>query len=310
MWLTYSVLAAFSFGLRGILYHWTSQKPLNRNLLLCGTFTMGAIINLICALVFDSQWSTACLIGVLMGLFSFGANASMFKGFAVGKASLVAILTALPAVVVVIVAFLLWGEKPYMMQLVAFVVIVGGVLLVRYSNDITLRNLQGAQWGLLAMLLFAANDLSGKWSTIAEADLFWAMSCMFVTGSICFALWWLRDRIYEHKLKAKAMANAKANSYAKVEEIAAAKEHSAAWSSRRTFLVGMAVGTTNAVGMMLIVTAFEHGIAGLVSAVVAMNVLLVLLYTRFVVKEKFSKVEVAGITLAFAGILLMRFFGA
>src|SRR3954452_13154627 len=115
MWLTYSVFAAISFGLRGILYHWTSQKPLSRNLLLCGTFTMGAIINGVCALIISSNWTMAALIGVLMGLFSFGANASMFKGFAVGKASLVAILTALPSVIVVIAAFGLWGERLHAM---------------------------------------------------------------------------------------------------------------------------------------------------------------------------------------------------
>lgn len=250
-----------------------------------------------------------------MGLFSFGANASMFKGFAVGKASLVAILTALPSVVVVIVAFLLWDERPYLMQLVAFVVIVGGVLLVRYSNDITLRNLQGAQWGLLALLLFAANDLSGKWSTILQAELFPTMFCMFITGTICFGLWWLRDRNQEHQQTKAAHAAVKdahtaTATHSSAVEIAAAKEEIVSWSNKRTYLVGMAVGTTNAVGMMLIVTAFEYGKAGLVSAVVALNVLMVLLYTRFVVKEKFSKVEVAGISLAFAGMLLMRFFGA
>ncbi len=301
MWLTYSVFAAICFGLRGILYHWTSQQPLNRNLLLCGTFTMGAIINLICALAFSSSWTVACLVGVLMGLFSFGANASMFKGFAVGKASLVAILTALPSVVVVIVAYFLWDEIPYPMQLVAFVVIVGGVLLVRYSNDITLRNLQGAQWGLLALLLFAANDLSGKWSTILQAELFPTMFFMFITGSLCFAIWWLRDLSQAKKESAQNTA---------VKIASNSPQQAAAWSSSRTFTVGMGVGITNAVGMMLIVTAFGLGKAGLVSAVVALNVLLVLLYTRFVVKERFSRVELAGISLAFIGMLLMRFFGA
>jgi drug/metabolite transporter (DMT)-like permease len=62
--------------------------------------------------------------------------------------------------------------------------------------------------------------------------------------------------------------------------------------------------------MMLIITAFDLGKAGLVSAVTALNVLIVLLYTRFVVKEQFTKAEITGIALAFAGILLMRLFGA
>jgi len=314
MWLTYSVFAALCFGLRGILYHWTSQKPLNRNLLLCGAFTMGALVNGICALLFSSNWTLAALIGIQMGLFSFGANASMFKGFAVGKASLVAILTALPSVVVVIVAFGLWGEKLHAMQFIAFVVIVGGVLLVRLSNDISLRNLQGAQWGLLAMLLFAANDLSGKWSTIMEADLFPTMFFMFVTGASCFGIWWLRDLQAERAIRGLSLqGTVTARGEMRVSQqssSASLSDKPSAWSGKKTFLIGLAIGTTNAVGMMLIVTAFDLGKAGLVSAVTALNVLIVLLYTRFVVKEKFTYIEIVGISLAFAGILLMRLFGS
>ncbi|WP_424767514.1 EamA family transporter [Paenibacillus sp. sgz302251] len=313
MWLTFSIFAALCFGLRGIFYHWTSQKPISRNLLLCGTFSMGAIINGICALIFASDWTLAALIGIQMGLFSFGANASMFKGFAVGKASIVAILTALPSVVVVIAAFGLWGEKLHAMQLVAFLVIVGGALLVRLSNDISLSNLQGAQWGLIAMLLFAANDLSGKWSTIEEASLFPTMFFMFVTGAACFGLWWLRDLQKEHaalrvrQVSDRVFSEVHISQHTSVESASGA---SSGWSGKRTFLVGLAIGTTNAFGMMLIVTAFDLGKAGLVSAVTALNVLIVLLYTRFVVKERFTKIEVTGISLAFAGIVLMRLFGA
>lgn len=270
---------------------------------------MGAIINGICALVFSSNWTMAALIGIQMGLFSFGANASMFKGFAVGKASLVAILTALPSVVVVIVAFGLWQEKLHMMQLIAFVVIIGGVLLVRMSNDISLRNLQGAQWGLLAMLLFAANDLSGKWSTLMKAELFPTMFFMFTTGAACFGIWWLRDVQKEQGKRAQSLQYG-GGGEVRVSEHAASASGSVDWSGKRTFLIGLAIGITNAVGMMFIVTAFDLGKAGLVSAVTALNVLIVLLYTRFVVKEKFTRVEVTGISLAFAGILLMRLFGA
>ncbi|GKU75940.1 EamA family transporter [Paenibacillus sp. L3-i20] len=306
MWLTYSLLAALGFGVRGILYHWTSQKPINRNALLCGTFAMGAVVNLIIAIILSSPWSMSCLIGIQMGVFSFGANASMFKGFAVGKASLVAILTALPSVVVVIVAYFLWNEQLRSVQLIAFLIIIGGVLLVRYSNDISLRNLQGAQWGLLAMLLFAGNDLSGKWSTIMEAELYPTMVMMFAAGATCFGLWWLNDR---RLVRSKTVEAGASSELLQLSSIGVATEK-AAWSEKQTFFIGMAIGSTNTVGMMLIVTAFDVGKAGLVSAVVALNVLIVLLYTRFVVKEKFTRTEVAGIMLSFSGILLMRLFGA
>lgn len=343
MWLVLSLLAATSFGLRGILYHWTSQQALNRNALLCGVFFSGALITLVCTLATGSAFTVSSLIGVQMGLLSFGANASMFKGFAVGKASIVAILTALPSAIVVVVAFAVWGETLNMAQLSSFIIIIAGILLVRYSNDITRGNLQGAQWGLLAMLLFAGNDLSGKWSTLMDAPLFPTLVCMFSSGSICFGLWWLRDMrsmrfaaraagqaAQEIAAGSAAMAvtpanagftggtsNGNASQNANPIAAAEAKAGNSAglvikrsWSFRRTFSVGMAVGITNAVGMMFIVTAFDVGKAGLVSAVTALNVLIVLLYTRFVVKERFSKLETIGISTAFAGILLMRLYGS
>ncbi|MZQ84213.1 EamA family transporter [Paenibacillus sp. 5J-6] len=287
MWLMYSVLAAFSFGLRGVLYHWSSQQSLNRNVLLCGTFFMGALISAICALLLQQAWTMSALIGVQMGLFSFGANASMFKGFAVGKASLVAILTGLPSVVVVFVAYLIWDERLNFMQFLAFVIIVIGILVVRYSNDITLKNLQGAGWGALALILFAGNDLSSKWTTLVSAPLFPTLFCMFATGSICFGLWWLRDQKQGDNTQVKVAA-------------------ASGWTERRTFLFGMIVGITNVVGMIFIIHGFDHGKAGLVSAVVALNVLIVLLYTRFVLKDKFSKMEQSGLALAFIGILMMK----
>lgn len=290
MWLMYSVLAALSFGLRGILYHWTSQQSLNRNVLLCGTFFMGALISGISALLLHQDWTLSALIGVQMGLFSFGANASMFKGFAVGKASLVAILTGLPSVVVVFVAYLIWDERLNMMQFLAFVIIVVGILVVRYSNEITMKNLQGAGWGVLALFLFAGNDLSGKWTTLVSAPLFPTLFCMFATGTICFGLWWLKD-VKDRQAQEIKMEVA----------ISAAK-----WSEQRAFMFGMLVGITNVVGMIFILHGFDHGKAGLVSAVVALNVLIVLLYTRFVLKDRFSRLEQSGLALAFIGIIMMK----
>ncbi|MFM9279655.1 EamA family transporter [Paenibacillus jiagnxiensis] len=292
MWLIFALLSAVCFGLRGILYHWTSQQSVQRNMLLCGTFFMGGLISLVCSLIYQQDWTASALVGIQMGLFSFAANASLFQGFKVGKASVVAILTALPAVLVVIGAYLIWGERLNLIQFIAFMIIVSGVLLVRYSNDISLKNLQGAQWGLIALVLFAGNDLTGKWSTLLEAPMFPTLVCMFFTGTLCFGAGSLLDY---RKQSAKPVTISR---------------HKSAWSAQKTFLIGMGVGITNAVGMVMILTAFDYGKAGLVSAVAALNVVIILLYTRFVVRDRFSRLETAGLVTAFAGILVMRLFGS
>ncbi|MEX1031233.1 MAG: DMT family transporter [Paenibacillaceae bacterium] len=294
MWLLYAALAAVSFGLRGILYHWTSQKPINRNLMLFGVFSTGAIISLLMSLISQQQWTIHILIGVLMGLFSFAANGSMYKGFTVGKASLVAILTGLPPVVVVILAYALWGETLTLWQLATFIIIVAGILILRYSSDLSLKQLKGVQWGLLTMLFFALNDLSGKQAMRLDAAIFPTLFMMFITGSICFGGLWLMGRV-------KAKKNALGTEENSLKE--------RPWKPSKTFLWGMLVGITNASGMILILPAFKLGVTGLVSAVTATNVLLILLYSRVFLKEIFSRREFTGICLALAGVILLRLLG-
>ena len=292
MWLMYALFAAFAFGLRGVLYHKTSTLQLDRNLMLCGVFASGVIINGVIILVTGAQWSASSMVGIQMGLFSFAASACMYKAFAVGKASIVAILSSLQSVVVVAVAYLLWDERLHAMQLLAFLVLIIGVVTIRYSSEISLSNMQGAQWALLTMLFFAGNDLSGKWSTMLQAERFPTMFMMFATGTVCFGVWWL----IEQRGKAAQVA------------ISAAKKTVKRYSNRSTFGIGLAVGITNAVGMIFILQSFEIGKTGLVSAVIALNVVIILLYTRFIVKEPLTKFEVIGMILAICGILLIHLF--
>ncbi|MFC6334571.1 EamA family transporter [Paenibacillus septentrionalis] len=283
MWLLYALCAALAFGIRGSLYHWTSTLGLSRNIMLCGVFASGALINGIAAIITGAEWNTASLIGLQMGLFSFAASACMYQGFAVGKASLIAILSALPPVVVVLVAYMIWNEQLHAMQWLAFVVLVCGVLIIRYSNDLSWRNLQGAQWGILTMLFFAGNDLSTKWSTLEGASAFPTLTNMFVMGMTCFALLALLD---ERKTQQTVFVS----------------------SRKRTFGIGLAVGITNSVGMILMIKAFGLGMTGLVSAIVAMNVVVILLYTRFFAKVPFTRLELGGMGLAFVGVLLIHLF--
>lgn len=68
----------------------------------------------------------------------------------------------------------------------------------------------------------------------------------------------------------------------------------------------MVVGITNVCGMILAMPAFAAGVTGLVSVVIAMNVVFVLFYARFGLKEKFSRLESGGLLLALIGIIILR----
>lgn len=287
MWIIYALLAAVCFGARGIMYQWTSQKNINRHLMLFGVFFVGFTISAIAMYLLDQQWHTwkDVSVGLALGLGSFAANACLHKGFSVGKASLISILSGLPPLFVVLLAFLIWNETLTGLQLVGFVIIFGGLYTIRYSNDISFSNLQGAQWGLLTALFFSFNDLLGKQSTRLEADMFGTLTLMFGFGSFLFAINWLKNRhhIADNKHDPRPR-----------------------WSDTKTFFCGMLVGLSNMAGMIAILSAFAIGTTGLVSAISAMNILIILLYSRIFLKESFSRQEVLGLTAALVGILVLR----
>lgn len=248
---------------------------------------MGFVISTLAMYVFEQQWYawTDICVGLALGFGSFAANAALHKGFSVGKASLISILSGLPPLFVVLLAFLFWNETLTTQQLIGFIVIFVGLYTIRYSNDISLRNLQGAQWGLLAALFFAFNDLLGKQSTRLDADIFATLTLMFGLGSCLFAFSWLKNRqVASHDAEGTHLR----------------------WSDMRTFACGLVVGLTNVAGMMAILSAFALGAAGLVSAVAAMNILIILLYSRIFLKESFSRQEILGLTAALVGILILR----
>lgn len=295
MWLVFAAAASFCFGFRGILYQWTSQKPLDRNLMLLGVFSLGAISTLVANFFVDQVWSLGALMGVSMGVFSYVSNSAMYRGFAVAKASLVAVFTGLPPAVVVIIAYFLWGEKLNGWQMGSFIVILLGILVIRYSNELSLSNLKGVQWAIIAMLGFAITDLSSKQSQLWEGQVLPTLTTMFTTGTLLFLISWRRQ-----------MARQKDNpSLASTSPDPSVKR----WSNTRTYLWGMVVGITNVSGMILILPAFKLGVTGLVSAVIAINVLLILLFSRVFLKERFTPLQIIGIALAIIGVILLRLLG-
>lgn len=319
MWLLYSGAAACCFGMRGILYQWTSRQPADRNILLLGVYLCGAIVALGINGWMGQPWTAGAGAGLAMGLFSFISNSAMHKGFAVGKASLVALLVGLPPLVVVLAALALWGERLSLGQTLAFAVILAGGLLIKSGGGISLRNMNGAQWGLLAMFTFALTDLSSKQATLWHGETLPTLALMYITGSLFFGL---SAAVAARRSKKRAMSAAGLSAggaavFAHDETAAAleggpsspAGDSPALWSKPKTIWIGMAVGVTNISGMLLMMPAMRMGITGLVSAIIALNALLIMLYARVVLKERLKPLELAGMLLALAGVLALRLLG-
>lgn len=303
MWFVYASAAALCFGMRGILYQWTSRKPLDRNLMLFGVYLSGVFIALALNLIMKQNWTNGALVGILIGLFSFIANTAMYKGFAVGRASLIALLSGLPPIIVVCFAYLLWGESLSWGQAIAFGVILSGLLIIRYSSDLSWSNMQGAQWGLLMLISFGITDVASKQAVLWEGETFPTLIYMYITGSILFLGSWMYGIIRKNRNTTVLVSNLAQ------DETAATSDAPPPWSISRTITWGMFVGIFNISGMAFLLPAFRLGITGLVSAVIAMNVLIVLLYARLFLHEQFSRKEVVGITLTLLGMISLRLVG-
>ena len=311
MWFVFAVAAATCFGMRGILYQWTSQRPLDRNLMLFGVYLSGTVIALAGNLFAGQAWSKGAMIGILIGAFSFVANAAMYKGYAVGKASLIALFTGLPPVVVVIAAYLIWGETLNAWQIFSFVIVIIGLLLIKYSQDLKQGQLKGIQWGVLTMLFFSMTDLSSKQATLAGANTFPLLSVMYGTGAILFGLQWAVSQYRTSKKIAGTPVQVAEAADGPVSNAASTSTGRTAaapaqWSRGKTLGWGMFVGISNIAGMIFLIPAFRGGVTGIVSAISAMNVVFVLLYARFYLKEAMSPREIAGLSTALIGILLLR----
>ncbi|KMY51394.1 EamA family transporter [Peribacillus loiseleuriae] len=300
MWFFFAGAAAICFGIRGILYQWTSQRPIDRNLLLLGVYISGTLIALISNVIAKQPWSNGAWYGVLMGLFSYIANASMYRGYAVGKASIIALFSGLPPLVVVIVAYILWGEVLSTWQLTAFFIVLLGLILIKYSQDLKLNQLKGIQWGILTMLIFGFSDVSIKQSTIAGAATLPALIIMYVTGTVLFGITWAISYA-----KSKSTVQEK-DQYEEAPNKTTQQNNIPHWTLKRTLGWGMFVGITNIAGMMFLFPAFREGITGIVSAISAMSVALVILYAHFYLKENMSKREITGLIVTVVGILVLR----
>ncbi|MBU6145846.1 MAG: DMT family transporter, partial [Paenibacillaceae bacterium] len=252
----------------------TAAQPYNRHALMLGIFLSGALLCAGTSIVVGASWAGVWAIGIAMGISTIAANVCLFQGFAVGNPTVIALLSAMPPALVVLLAYVTWGEALTIGQIIAFVCILCGVLIVRSARRIRWTELQGAQWGVLALICFALTDMLGKMSTKLEAQTLPTLTVAFLTGVVFFAM---RTALRRDAQRALG----------------------------RAVRVGMVIGITNAVGMVCIVSAFALGITGLVSAIVATNALLIVLYTRIRGIERWHRNESIGMVCTLIGIVLL-----
>ncbi|MGG4091542.1 EamA family transporter [Paenibacillus lautus] len=292
MWFTFAIGAAFFFGLRGVLYQWTSQRPIDRNLMFIGVYISSTILALVLNLFANQTWSSGVWLGILMGVFSFLANTFLYKGYTVGRASVIAFFSGLTPVLVVLLAALLWAETLASMQLIGFCIIILSLIVIRYKRDLQGGKYQGWQFGFLAIIFYSFTDLSSKQALLNGASILPLLTMMFSTSTILFSGAFL--------IQIRQIPSSFPGGIDKLRKL---ENH---WTISNTLLLGAGVGLVNVLAMILKLIAFDNGITGVVSAIIALSVVVVLLYARFYLKESMSRTEIYGVVLALIGVIVIK----
>ncbi|BBI35570.1 hypothetical protein KCTCHS21_49690 [Cohnella abietis] len=226
------------------------------------------------------------MFGIALGFTSVMGNSAMYRGMAVGSPSVVAVMTSLSPLIVVAGGYSLLGESLKGPQWATLVLIIAGVVLVRIAARSDKKGLQSLKWGLLAMLAFGINDLLSKKAVTSGALSHQLLAVSFFTGTLLLLIQWrLQVRSNGRSLDS---------------------ERRTLWSATQTIGYGLGAGTINAIGLFLLLAAFQTGLAALVSAISSAGVILVVLYSRLFLGERLSAPAAAGITLVFCGIILLR----
>ncbi|WP_145146174.1 DMT family transporter [Paenibacillus xylanexedens] len=293
MWFVAAIGAAFFFGLRGILYQWTSQRSIDRNLLFIGIYISSTILVLILNSILNQPWSKGIWFGLLMGIFSFLANTFSHKGYAVGRASVIAFFSSLTPVLVVLFAALLWGEALTPSQLTGFSIITLSLIIVRYRKDTQGGNkYRGWQFGFLSIIFYSFTDLSSKQSLLEEASILPVLTTMFATSTVLFS----------------GAYFIKKSSLDSLEQESSPKpiQNDTYWTNFNILLLGTGIGLVNVLAMILKLVAFDSGVTGVVSSIIGLSIVVILLYARVHLKEAMTRTEISGVVIALIGVIVLK----
>ena len=215
--------------------------------------------------------------GGLAGLVGIAAINVFFRGLKVGLMSIVAPVSACGAVIPVVVAFLR-GETPSAVATSGIALAVAGIVFVSRTAD----GAEGRPADAKAALLFALGAAVGFGTFFVLVDQGAAAA-----GS---PLW--------------VIAGVKVGGFLALSVALAGDLSLAAWPGPRGWVaIGIGVLDTGATALF----AFGSGSAnlGIMSVLAAQYPVVTVLFARFLLAERLSKLQMAGVVLALAGVTLM-----
>ena len=212
--------------------------------------------------------------GVLAGVIGLAGLAALYQGMAVGVVSVVAAIAA-TAPIVPLLAGLALGERPSALQLAGMALALAGVLLLTIDNrpsPVPRRALAGVGFALLAALAFGGFLLAVRYaSRLHPLNGVLAVRAGSV-GTLLLLAVVFRSRVGLRRSDFPALA---------------------------------AVGVLDVGADVLFAFATTVGLLSIVSVLSSLYPVATVVLARLVLQERLAPVQLAGICLAFLGVLLI-----
>lgn len=293
-WRSYALLTFFLFGLTNFILGYIAEKTIlikNSSISSAMILWLGmGLIGLISMMAFKLKKSSIFMlkkkhlfIAALSGISLSLGMLSLKLGFVfdpISKGPIVAIVSA-NSLIVAILSWYFLKEKLQRIQLLGFMIIIAGVIIISLSN-VSRASLIAISFGIMTMLLFAITNYILKYlgnlglNSIKVVSILWTFSGIFGLAALGFDLGIGDGNVLLLPLNYKLLA----------------------------FTAGVFLGF----GMLSLKIAVSKGPAGPVVAIAGSNAILVTVLDLLVFQQMPPVIKLAGMGITLVGIFVATFF--
>jgi len=280
----YGLAATFAWGV-GDFFTAVFVRKVNVFKVLFWSILSGFVLMLVCFFLLGAHFSiprpSSLAVFLFIGLMQILGTLFFYKGFEVGKVSLVSPLAAICSLWTILISLTVFRERLEVVQGAGIVLVVAGTFLVSTKLNI-----------LISEARFIASDPGVRFALLAS--IFWGMMFAFLAPLTRKYGW----------LEASVVLRACAVFWLILLRLFSKKDLSFPVSRTVVLLLAVVV-VTDVAGYLFNGLAFEKGLASIVAPVASAFPAITILLARIFLKEKLALNQIFGIVGIIGGLVLL-----
>ncbi|NLB62040.1 MAG: EamA family transporter [Clostridiales bacterium] len=286
MWIVYAVASAFFAGITAILIK-IGIKKLDSNLatalrtLIVLAFSWGLVLLANTHTQIASIPQKSIIFLMLSGVSTSIAWLCYFKALQLGDVSRVAPVDKSSTIITILLSFLVLKEKPTKAMIIGIFLLAAGVLQMIRPTKHDKKQSESKSWLFYAMLSAVFIALTAIFGKIGVGDVEPSLATAIRTVIVAIMVWIIVFVQNKQKL---------------IKTL-----------SRRNWLFILLSGISTGLAWILFFQALKGGRASIVVPIEKLNIIVTVVFSHFLLKEKLSKNLVIGLCLLVVGTLLMLF---